>query len=156
MTIEFGKISGCSGQFAEYDSIHNRYRMDPYSWWCAYGAFAPTLQKVAFRVLGQPASSCSCERNWITCSFVHTVKRNKMTSQRAEDLVFVHSNPRLLSRKSPQYSQGQNKMWDIAADAFDSIDDVGILGVAELSLLNLSWRLLCLPMMEMMPMGMKT
>lgn len=52
VTIEFGKFSGCSGQFAEYDSIHNRYRMDPYSWWCAYGAFAPTLQKVGLRVLG--------------------------------------------------------------------------------------------------------
>lgn len=134
VTIEFGKFSGCSGQFADSDCIHNRYHMDPYTWWCAYGAFAPALQKVALRILGQPASSSCCERNWSTYSFVHSVKRNKMTPQRAEDLVFVHSNLRLLSRKTPQYSQGQTKMWDIAGDTFDSLDDVGILGVAELSL----------------------
>ncbi|KAI8529872.1 hypothetical protein RHMOL_Rhmol11G0008200 [Rhododendron molle] len=115
-------------------SLNPKYHMDPYTWWCAYGAFAPALQKVALRILGQPASSSCCERNWSTYSFVHSVKRNKMTPPRAEDLVFVHSNLRLLSRKTPQYSQGQTKMWDIAGDAFDSLADVGILEVAELSL----------------------
>ncbi|KAG5560113.1 hypothetical protein RHGRI_003412 [Rhododendron griersonianum] len=33
--------------------------------------------------------------------------------------------------KSPHYSQGQTKMCDIAGDAFDSLDDIGILGVAK-------------------------
>ena len=55
-----------------------------------------------------------------------------MTTQRAEDLVFVHSNLRLLSRKSTQYTQGQTKMWDLAA--FGSFEDVGMLDVATLSL----------------------
>ncbi|GFZ02118.1 hypothetical protein Acr_15g0007270 [Actinidia rufa] len=41
-----------------------------------------------------------------------------MTPQRAEDLVFVHSNLRLLSRRSPQYCSGETKMWDIAGDQF--------------------------------------
>ncbi|KAL2951534.1 hypothetical protein AAZX31_19G056900 [Glycine max] len=33
-----------------------------------------------------------------TYSFIHFIKRNKMTPHRAEDLVFVHSSLHLLSR----------------------------------------------------------
>ncbi|GFY87983.1 hypothetical protein Acr_05g0016220 [Actinidia rufa] len=57
-----------------------------------------------------------------------------MTPQRAEDLVFVHRNLRLLSRRSPQYCSGETKMWDIAGDQFGSLEDVGMLEVANLSL----------------------
>ncbi|GFS35818.1 hypothetical protein Acr_00g0042300 [Actinidia rufa] len=57
-----------------------------------------------------------------------------MTPQRAEDLVFVHSNLRLLSRRSPQYCSGETKTWDIAGDQFGSLEDVGMLEVANLSL----------------------
>ncbi|XP_028060997.1 uncharacterized protein LOC114264544 [Camellia sinensis] len=60
---EFGKFSGYVEAFSEYDSIHNRWHMDPYTWWCAYGAYAPSLQKLALRLLVQPASSSCCERN---------------------------------------------------------------------------------------------
>ncbi|CAL5411674.1 unnamed protein product [Camellia sinensis] len=131
---EFGKFSGYVEAFSEYDSIHNRWHMDPYTWWCAYGAYAPSLQKLALRLLVQPASSSCCERNWSTYSFIHSVRRNKMVPQRAEDLVFIHSNLRLLSRRSSQYLQGETKMWDIAGDNFDSLDDIGMLGIANLSL----------------------
>ncbi|XP_028095818.1 disease resistance protein RPM1-like [Camellia sinensis] len=108
--------------------------MDPYTWWCAYGTYAPSLQKLALRLLVQPAFSSCCERNWSTYSFIHSVRRNKMVPQRAEDLVFIHSNLRLLSRRSSQYLQGETKMWDIAGDNFDSLDDIGMLGIANLSL----------------------
>ena len=50
-----------------------------------------------------------------------------MTPQRADDLVFIHSNLRLLSRKTPEYSKRETKAWDIAGDAFDSLEDVGML-----------------------------
>jgi hypothetical protein len=57
-----------------------------------------------------------------------------MLPTRAEDLVFVHSNLRLLSRNSLQYNQEETKMWDIAGDEFGSLEDCGILEVAKLSL----------------------
>ncbi|GAV83902.1 hypothetical protein CFOL_v3_27347, partial [Cephalotus follicularis] len=81
-----------------------------------------------------PSSSSCAERNWSTYSFVHSIKRNKMTPQRAEDLVFVHTNLRLLSRRSPTYKEGGSKMWDIGGDHHDSFEDVGVLEVANLSL----------------------
>ncbi|KAH1107864.1 hypothetical protein J1N35_011632 [Gossypium stocksii] len=61
-------------------------------------------------------------------------ERNKINPQRAEDLVFVHTNLRLLSRKTLHYKEGENKMWDIGGDVFDSFEGVRILGVASLPL----------------------
>ncbi|KAG6483521.1 hypothetical protein ZIOFF_060169 [Zingiber officinale] len=62
--------------------------------------------------------------------------RNKITPQRAEDLVYVHYNLRLLSRRSPHYNEGESKMWDVGVDGFDSMDMEGaaILEIANLSL----------------------
>uniref|UniRef100_A0A5B7AFB0 BED-type domain-containing protein n=1 Tax=Davidia involucrata TaxID=16924 RepID=A0A5B7AFB0_DAVIN len=134
VTVEYAKFSTKSGDFGKVDSIHDRYIMDPKSWWVIHGSSAPMLQSLALKLLVQPSSSSCCERNWSTYSFVHSVRRNKMTPQCAEDLVFVHSNLRLLSRRTPQYMQGETKMWDIAGDTFDSFEDVGVLEVANLSL----------------------
>ncbi|CAL5395559.1 unnamed protein product [Camellia sinensis] len=132
--LEYAKFSTKEGPFADIDSIGDRCDMDPHSWWVVHGASAPTLQCLALRLLVQPSSSSCAERNWSIYSFIHSMKRNKMTPQRAEDLVFVHSNLRLLSRRTPQYLEGETKLWDIAGDTFDSFDDVGMLEVANLSL----------------------
>lgn len=59
---------------------------------------------------------------------------NKFTTQRAENLVFVHSNLQLLSRKTPQYNEGKTNMWDVGGDGFDSLEGTGILQIANLSL----------------------
>ncbi|KAL0373025.1 UNVERIFIED_CONTAM: hypothetical protein Scaly_0984100 [Sesamum calycinum] len=42
---------------------------------------------------------------------------------------FIHS-----TRRTPQYMQGDTKMWDMAGDAFETIEDIGILDIANLSL----------------------
>jgi len=78
--------------------------------WLVHGAHAPILQKIALKLLGQPCSSSCYEKNWSTYFSIHSLKRNKMTPQRVDDLVFVHNNFHLLSRNSPQYNQGKPKM----------------------------------------------
>uniref|UniRef100_A0A0D3ASU3 HAT C-terminal dimerisation domain-containing protein n=1 Tax=Brassica oleracea var. oleracea TaxID=109376 RepID=A0A0D3ASU3_BRAOL len=70
--------------------------------------------------------------------------RNKIAPQRAEDLVFVHTNLRLLvytnlrllSRRSLAYKDGPNHMWDVGGDQFDSLDETnfGRLEFEDLSL----------------------
>ncbi|XP_077251764.1 uncharacterized protein LOC143890988 [Tasmannia lanceolata] len=122
------------GLFNDVDSINDRATLEPHDWWAVHGTCAPMLQSVALKLLMQPSSSSCAERNWSTYSFVHSLRRNKITPQRAQDLVFVHSNLRLLSRRSPQYAQGETRMWDIGEDSFDSFEDVGVLEVASLSL----------------------
>ncbi|KAL8456618.1 hypothetical protein ACS0TY_034738 [Phlomoides rotata] len=111
VTLEFANFFGCFEEFG-----------------------APHLRSIAVRLLGQVSSSSCCERNWSTYSFIHSTKRNQITLEHAENLVYVHNNLHLLSRKAPQYMKGESKMWDVVGDAFDSMDDVGILGVANLSL----------------------
>ncbi|GAV84096.1 Dimer_Tnp_hAT domain-containing protein [Cephalotus follicularis] len=131
--VEYGKFSGCLKSFSDSDSMSDRGKIDPKHWWLLYGSSTPLLQKLALKLLGQPSSSSCAERNWSTYSFVHSIKRNKMTPQRAEDLVFVHTNLRLLS-SSPTYKEGGSKMWDVGGDHHDSFEDVGVLEVANLSL----------------------
>ncbi|KAG5524531.1 hypothetical protein RHGRI_031254 [Rhododendron griersonianum] len=109
VNLEFASFSR-AGEFAGSDSIHDRYAIDPKSWWVTYGASAPLLQSVALKLLVQPSSSTCSERNWSTHSFVHSAKRDKMTPKCAEDFVFIHSNLRLLSRRTRQYMEGQTKM----------------------------------------------
>lgn len=134
VVVEYAKFSGAMYEFGEHDSIADRGEMEPKLWWVAHGSPAPLLQSLALKLLGQPSSSSCCERNWSTYSFINSMKRSRMTPQRAEDLVFVHTNLRLLSRRSPQYAQGESKMWDIGGDAFDSLEGAGVLEVATLSL----------------------
>ncbi|PKA55721.1 hypothetical protein AXF42_Ash012013 [Apostasia shenzhenica] len=62
------------------------------------------------------------------------MRRNKIHPQQAEDLVYVHTNLRLLSRRTPQYQQGETRMWDVGGDSFASVEDTGMLEVAQLSL----------------------
>ena len=64
------------------------------------------------------------------------MKRNRLTPQKAKDLIYIHNNLRLLLKRSPNYNEGESKMWDIGGDDFDSIDieNAGILEIADLSL----------------------
>ncbi|GJQ91904.1 hypothetical protein Tco_0003043 [Tanacetum coccineum] len=94
----------------------------------------PLLQALAFRVLDQPTSSSCSEQNWSTYSFVNSLRRNKLTPKRAEDLVFVHNNLRLLSRSTEQYLDKKTKMWDVGGDEFGIMEDTGFLELAQLSL----------------------
>ncbi|GJR51057.1 hAT dimerization domain, ribonuclease H-like domain protein [Tanacetum coccineum] len=77
-------------------SISMMGTMKPKSWWVNIGAQTPFLQTLAFRLLGQPTSSSCVERNWSTYAFIHSLRRNKLTT-----------------------SHG-----DVGGDAFDSMEDV--------------------------------
>ncbi|KAL4587556.1 hypothetical protein LXL04_000428 [Taraxacum kok-saghyz] len=87
--------------------------MDAIDWWSTYGAETPELAEVAKKVLSQPISSSSAERNWSTYSYIHNVKRNRLNEKRADKLVYIHSNIRLPSRFSESYKSGPHKNWDI-------------------------------------------
>uniref|UniRef100_A0A0D3CVV7 DUF659 domain-containing protein n=1 Tax=Brassica oleracea var. oleracea TaxID=109376 RepID=A0A0D3CVV7_BRAOL len=112
--------------FGSVDAIHDRFILEPLRWGAVHGSSAPKLQALVFKLLGQPSSSSCCERNWSTYKFIHSTTRNKIMPQRAEDLVFVHTNLRLLSRMSSAYKEGPNKMWDVGGGQFDSLDDLNI------------------------------
>ena len=114
--------------------MEDRWTYDPMLWWSTYGSSLPVLQTLALKLLGQPSSSSCAERNWSTYSFIHCMKRNRITSKRAEDLVYVHSNLRLLSRRE-EYTKGNSKKWDIGGDTWNEpFGGPGLLEIAYLTL----------------------
>ncbi|KAF8412755.1 hypothetical protein HHK36_000725 [Tetracentron sinense] len=129
---EYGKFSAAIGNFGRWEALSERYTINPLAWWGNHGSNAPTLASLAFRVLGQPCSSSCCERNWSTFGMISSIKRNRLTSQRAEDLVYVHSNLRLLSRVDEHYVEGPSKYWDAVGDEFN------LEGPSDLQFANLS------------------
>ena len=54
-----------------------------------------------------------------------------MAPARAEDLVYVHSNLPLLSRRNVEYVNTATKMWDIAGDSWNEGDIHGGAGILE-------------------------
>ncbi|CAN6339707.1 unnamed protein product [Urochloa humidicola] len=89
--------------------------MSAIDWWSNYGSETPNLAALALKVLSQPISSSSAERNWSTYSYIHSVKRNRLNAKTADKLVYVHSNIRLLSRFSESYKADTYK-WDANPD----------------------------------------
>ena len=82
------------------------------------------------------SSSSAIERNWSTYSFIHSVKRNKLTSKRAEKLVVVHGYLRLKDRKTREYKESPATRWDVELEYLVQIDkdvdaeaNVGLVGV---------------------------
>ena len=70
----------------------------PIKWWETFGASTPNLKKLAIRVFSQGTSASSCERNWSTFSLIHTKRRNRLSSNHVQKLVFLHTNLRILKR----------------------------------------------------------
>ncbi|XP_030945945.1 uncharacterized protein LOC115970452 [Quercus lobata] len=132
---EFAKFSG--GRFPSPSALTDRWTLLPLVWWQYHGFAFPTLQTLTLKLLRQPCSSSCAERNWSTYKFIHSLKRNKMAPARVEDLVYVHSNLRLLSRRNEEYIHTATKMWDIAGDSWNESDMHGGAGILKNAALTL-------------------
>ena len=63
------------------------------------GSEAKALQTIVRRILTQVCSISSYERNWSTYLFVHNKVCNRLQPSRAEDLVYIYTNSRLLRHR---------------------------------------------------------
>lgn len=62
------------------------------------------------------------------------MKRNRLGSKKAEDLVFIHNNLRLLSRKDSAYKKGPEKLWDVLPETSDL--DMTVQDISRIALLD--------------------
>eukprot|EP00253_Pinus_taeda_P001827 PITA_01827 len=83
------------GTFGFNMAIKNRTTKMPNAWWTSYGARVPHLLKLAIRVLNQTCSSSRCEHNWSVFDKIHSKKRNRLESQRLNEMVYVYYNLQL-------------------------------------------------------------
>ncbi|XP_019152269.1 PREDICTED: uncharacterized protein LOC109149078 [Ipomoea nil] len=80
----------------------NNERYDLAMWWSTYGGTTLNLQTIAIKILSLTSSSSGCERNWSTFEGIHTKKRNKLESNRLNNLVFVQFNANLMNKRKKE------------------------------------------------------
>ena len=94
------------GAFARGWIMDAAKEMPAYLWWDQHGGSVPELQAFARLVLAQPASASICERINSEFEFVKDRRRNRLGHNKANKLVALFHNLRLLKRmKTPQYSE---------------------------------------------------
>ena len=58
------------------------------------------LAVVMRRITAMVSSGGACERNWNSYAFIHNKNRNRLHPQRANDLVYVFVNSRMVQKFS--------------------------------------------------------
>jgi hypothetical protein len=79
--------------------IANSTGQAPLRFWKAHGYISPTLAKLAKRVLACVCTTAAAERNWSEHKFVHDPYRNRLRPDRAEMLVNIYGNSKLLNNR---------------------------------------------------------
>ncbi|XP_050121243.1 uncharacterized protein LOC126598911 [Malus sylvestris] len=106
INIEMSKYKKREGGFgrhlAEIGCIKNDDNYDPVSWWSTYGNRVPNLQRIAIKILSLTTSSSGCERNWSTFEGIHTKKRNRLDTTMLNNLVYVQSNAKIMTKKEKE------------------------------------------------------
>lgn len=73
-------------------------------------------------MLSQVCSASACERNWSAFSFIHSLSRNRLKVETANDLVYVFSNLRLMDKlTNPMYKE-DNIAWREGLDEGEEED----------------------------------
>ena len=128
--LELGKYFSCTGLFGSLHAMEDRDKFDALTWWETYGGQG-LLPKLAKKVLSQVVNTSSAERCWSTYSYIHNVKRNRLNENRAESLVYVHYNLRLLSHYCDRANEDPTyRIWDNHPED-DNLED-GIVHIEEL------------------------
>ena len=103
---ELSLYKGKKGIFARSWVIDSAKSMPAHLWWDQNGASVPELQAFARMVLAQPASASICERINSEFEFVKDRRRNRLSHDKANLLVDLFHNLRLLKRmKKLEYTE---------------------------------------------------
>jgi hypothetical protein len=70
-----------------------------HDWWAFEGACGKLIVPIIRQILGQMVSSSPCKRNWSSLLFVYNKSRNRLQPNRAEDLVYVYTDSRLMAER---------------------------------------------------------
>jgi hypothetical protein len=74
---------------AEEIVMHSAF--SPLDWW-SFSTEYPAVKGIATLVMCVPTSSAASERSWSIHGFIQSQRRNRLTSERLDKLVFVYSN----------------------------------------------------------------
>nr|KAJ0205215.1 hypothetical protein LSAT_V11C500260900 [Lactuca sativa] len=98
-------IKGCMVNNVEFDPGNNFISINLIMcfcfkiitrWWGLFGGSTSHLKRIAMRILSLTSSSSGCERNWSTFE----AKRNRLETNRLNNLVYVQFNANLMGKKN--------------------------------------------------------
>jgi hypothetical protein len=103
--MDFNKVMN---EHTQYEEQHGAYgpleapnicegNLIPHQWW--HRVCGNTLPIIAKRILSLTCSASLCERNWSMYSFVHSKTWNHLRMDKAEALVYIYTNSRLLYQR---------------------------------------------------------
>lgn len=99
MEIAFYKSKeGLFGKDFVWSSLKNG-KLSAVTWWKSICA-TTKLSKVAVEILNCPPSTAATERSFSTYGNVHTNKRNRLTNERAQKIVYVRQNLNITEQAS--------------------------------------------------------
>ena len=100
------------GAFGCADAQEDMLKIGAALWWEDFGSDGPELQQLAIRILSQAVSSSCLEQLWSSYSHIASKKRNRLGVERANDLVFINANLRMLC-KSPTKKTDSFTEWEM-------------------------------------------
>ncbi|PKU63398.1 uncharacterized protein LOC110096813 isoform X1 [Dendrobium catenatum] len=98
LTAQICMFRKAQGMFGSNLAKEARNNSAPGMWWEQYGDSAPSLQRVAVRILNQVCSALIFDRNWTNIQQFHSEKRNKLDKETLNDLLYVHYNLKLKTK----------------------------------------------------------
>ncbi len=72
--------------------------MKSWEFWDVNSIFAPELADMAQKISSLAVTTCAAERCWSEYAFIQDKKRNRLRTDRADKLVFLFSNARLMRK----------------------------------------------------------
>ncbi len=108
---DYMKFKNRQGGWSESIVIQSASTCPAHTFWDMFGHNSPSLKPLAMKILSQVVSSSACERSWSTYDFIHNDRRNRLNPERAEDLVFIFSNLRLLVKLMSEDYQEEFPEW---------------------------------------------
>ncbi|GBG64682.1 hypothetical protein CBR_g46224 [Chara braunii] len=87
-------------------------------WWLTCGKNHKSLQEIAVAVLSMWTTASPCERNWSTFDLIHTKRRNLLSPENLQMLVFIHWNKKLLkmSKMKTGFVNTKRLEWETPED----------------------------------------
>lgn len=96
------------GFFANSYVFKSVDRLSPTVWWKGT-CFCLKLSVIALAILEMPPTTAATERTFSTQGFIHSSKRNRLTTDRAAQLTFISYNLKIMKRKDcNKYSSHKN------------------------------------------------
>lgn len=129
MSLEASTVLCEIGNYKNKEDIWNKSfvwttvnNLCPMQWWKTF--YSQTLlSKIAVRILSAPISSASTERSNSTFGWIHSNKRNRLTTQRAGKITYLAQNWKLLDPKTKKSNTNKRSNATTSADSIENDSD---------------------------------